>query len=310
MSTAIEWTDETWNPTRGCSRVSAGCDHCYAMRQAHRFSGVGQPYEGLTRLTARGPDWSGKVVLARDMLDIPMHWRRPRKVFVNSMSDLFHPALSNEDIAAVFNVMAACPQHTFQVLTKRPERAARWFEWAAEQVSSPLTLYLPRARERRWPLVNVWLGTSVETQRHAESRIPDLLECPAVVRFISAEPLLGPLDLHNERQIGGDHDWLTGESYDWSDGTAAPRPKRAHLDWVIVGGESGHGARDFEVQWARSIVLQCKRAGVACFVKQLGRRPFGELRSLLCLTDRKGGDWRERDFPEALKVRQFPGGCS
>ncbi|HEX2677999.1 MAG TPA: DUF5131 family protein, partial [Polyangiales bacterium] len=130
--TAIEWTDTVWNPVRGCARVSPGCESCYAERQAHRFSNPGGPYEGLTVLGKHGPRWSGRARFVPETLDAPLRWRKPRRIFVNSMSDLFHHDITNEQIAAVFGVMAACPQHTFQVLTKRAERLPEWFRWVDE----------------------------------------------------------------------------------------------------------------------------------------------------------------------------------
>lgn len=285
MPTKIEWTDETWNPTRGCSRVSAGCDNCYAMRQAHRFNHPGRvegngvapqrqgkpgPYYLLTRIGKRGIDWSGVVRLVREQLTIPLRWRKPRRVFVNSMSDLFHESLSNEEIAVVFGVMAACPQHTFQILTKRAKRMREWFEWvnsrptgedcgggtwhpvgvcanAARARALPITI--GRLYEQRgggpapWPLPNVWLGISAEDQQRADERIPDLLATPAAIRFVSAEPLIGPLDIAK-----------------WS----------GAIDWLIVGGESGRGARPMHERWARELRNQCKAAQVPFFFKQQG----------------------------------------
>jgi protein gp37 len=338
---SIEWTDRTWNPVRGCSRVSPGCDNCYAMRVAHRFAGpavqdpsgdVGRdkaagPYHGLTVLRPKtasrpGVDWSGRVRFVPEMLDEPLRWRKPQRVFVNSMSDLFHEGLDNEQIAAVFGVMAACPQHTFQVLTKRPKRAAAWFRWIAEQEHPDGG---PGAADvcgvmaanhgaeidwlgikARWPLPNVWLGVSVENQDVADERIPLLLRIPAAVRFISAEPLLGPLDLitvreRNEHTAGIEvvRDALRANALsviDYAQGNA--------LDWVIVGGESGAGARPFHFNWARAVIYQCRAASVACFVKQVGARPLRSDGQGFAITDRKGGDMAE--WPESLRVRQFP----
>jgi protein gp37 len=335
--TTIEWTDRTWNPVRGCSRVSAGCDHCYAMGQAHRFSGPGKPYEGLTTIRRGKVDWAGRARLVPEMLDQPLKWKKPARIFVNSMSDLFHESLSNEEIAAVFGVMAACPQHTFQVLTKRPKRMAEWFKWVTEEFAdlegdvgervpdtssvegSGCVLLAARIlhpyvassepgfresmlKEAPWPLPNVWLGVSVENQRTADERIPLLLATPAAVRFVSAEPLLDRIDLEGFL-LDADDPEDTGQT--WID----------VLDWVIVGGESGHGARLCDVTWIRSIVEQCKAAGTACFVKQLGSLPaaqhpmgaLGELVAVRC-ANRKGADMLE--WPEDLRVRQMPGGGS
>jgi protein gp37 len=251
--TTIQWTDAVWNPVRGCTILSPGCTNCYAMRQAHRFSGQGKPYEGLTRSRAKdGPVWTGDVRLVREHLAVPLGWKNPKRIFVNSMSDLFHEGLTDDEICEVFEVMARTPQHTFQILTKRPER-------------------MP-AIASRFNLPNVWLGTSVEDQVRADERIPHLLATPAAIRFLSCEPLLGPLDL---------------------------RPFLAHEPdgkWVIVGGESGPNARPFELDWGRSIVEQTRAAGVACFVKQLGSR--------VRMKDRKGGDPAE--WPAELRVREWP----
>jgi protein gp37 len=279
------------------------------MRQARRFDYPGGAYAGLTRNGPRGVDWSGKVVLADDdTLTAPLRWRKPRRIFVNSMSDLFHPAVKDEWIDRIFAVMALAPQHTFQVLTKRPERMLKYCD--AVNDSDDLAVASCELAEQHGgqgfdffktkrielPLPNVWLGVSCENQETADERIPLLLQTPAAVRFISAEPLLSSIDLHNERSVGDDYDWLTGDNYDWPDGTARSRPARPRLDWVIVGGESGPGARFGDGEWIRSIVQQCSAARVPVFVKQMGTRPH--------LKDRKGGDPSE--WPADLRVRQFP----
>jgi len=277
MSTAskIEWTDVTWNPTRGCSRVSAGCEHCYAERVAFRFRGPGLPYRGLVRAGSDGkPHWTGQVVLDETTLLEPLHWRKPRRVFVNSMSDLFHEALTDEQIDRVFAVMALCPQHTFQVLTKRAKRMREYmaagnradneglgYRWctAAGRILQGLPGEAPG-----FPLPNVWLGVSAEDQAAADERIPELLATPAAVHFVSLEPLLGPLSI--ERWVGGQREaGPPGATY----GVPA-----SDLDWVIVGGESGPGARPMHPDWARSIRDRCVAAGVvegvAFFFKQWG----------------------------------------
>ena len=204
----IEWTNATWNPIRGCSRVSEGCRHCYAESVAARFSGPGLPYEGLVRIASGKPTgWNGVVRMVHEHLADPLRWKRPRRVFVNSMSDLFHESLTNEQIAAVFGVMAAAPRHTFQVLTKRSARMREWFAWVADHGArgarsacrASAALYLVASPEvpggDEWPLRNVWLGVSTENQAAADERIPELLRTPAAVRWISAEPLIGPVDL-------------------------------------------------------------------------------------------------------------------
>lgn len=304
----IEWTEKTWNPLRGCRRVSEGCRNCYAEKVAARFAGPGGVYEGT--VDARGR-WNGTIKLVPEKLGEPLSWRRPSMVFVNSMSDLFHEDVPDEYIAAVFGVMAASPQHTFQVLTKRPERLRAWFAadtdfptWCGESASRALgeggwSAMFYGAGSSRWPLRNVWIGVSVEDQAAADARIPLLLQTPAAVRWISAEPLLGPVDLsaYLARAPGG----------------------LPPLDWVVVGGESGAGARPCDVVAIRSIVAQCKAAGVPCFVKQLGTcsrdehsglaGPRGYLtpmpgRPITRLTHPKAGDPSE--WPEDLRVREWP----
>ncbi|MDO8357242.1 MAG: phage Gp37/Gp68 family protein [Nitrospirota bacterium] len=351
-TTAIEWTDRVWNPIRGCSMVSAGCQNCYAMKQAHRFSGPGQPYEGLTY----GPRWTGKIKLVPEALDAPLHWKKPRRIFVNSMSDLFHEEVHDKFIAAVFGVMAAAPQHTFQVLTKRPERMRQWFRWIeskrgglttslvkhggawpkVDEYSAESVLCAYCAREvleplskvtwAPWPLPNVWLGVSVENQATADERIPLLLETPAAVRFVSAEPLLGSVDFSVPWPPGwreqGDpqSDRFDGLRFDDRNSFA----RLGRLNWVIVGGESGPGARPCDVSWIRSIRDQCQKAGVPVFVKQLGAKPFVVEGSQAAqewsasgatsvmddcggihVKDKKGGDMAE--WSEDLRVREFPG---
>lgn len=251
--TAIEWTDATWNPVTGCTKVSPGCDHCYAETIAHRFAG--------TKAYPRGFD----VTLHPERLDQPLRWTRPRRVFVNSMSDLFHKDIPDDSIARIFAVMALAPQHTFQVLTKRHGRMRsllanpefRTMVWAAiEDLPVPVTHYTHGIIvDLPWPLPNVWLGVSVEDQQRADLRIPALLDTPAAVRFISAEPLLGPVNLS----------WLKCPCGECSDPNYDPG-----IDWVIVGGESGHGARPMHPDWARTLRDQSTRAGIAFHFKQWG----------------------------------------
>ena len=331
----IEWTDRTWNPVRGCSIVSPGCVNCYAMKFAHRFSGVGKPYEGLTKQTKAGPQWTGKIETVDSALMDPLKWRKPQRVFVNSMSDLFHEGVPFEFIDLVFAVMANAPQHTFQILTKRPARMLEYLTapmgvslsrrvrvstLAAQMCGEPS----PEMAVRFWPLLNVWLGVSCEDQPRADERIPLLLQTPAALRFISAEPLLGPLnlwpfvtcDLHRGRCRPGESCQGAGNI-----------PCGRFPDWIIVGGESGPKARPCDVAWIRSIVEQCKAASVPVFVKQLGslavvdedwwralpltpllgltqsrRAPEGKV--VLALNDSKGSDISESLVD--LRVRQFP----
>ncbi len=259
MSTKIEWTEETWNPTRGCSRVNTECDNCYAMRMARRQDVPGGAYEGLTRIGKHGVDWAGMARPAPDMLETPVHWKSPRRIFVDSMSDLFHETIPNQYIAAVFGVMAACPQHTFQILTKRPRFARQWFGWEAEMSRDGERDVIGKAAfdacgvdlqarvtDFKWPLKNVWLGVSAGRQESYDELITDLLLTPAALHFLSAEPLLGPMTIAKH---------LSGFP-------------ESQLDWVIAGGESGHGARPMHPAWPLSLSDQCKARSVAFFFKQ------------------------------------------
>lgn len=227
--TSIEWTDRTWNPVRGCSRVSEGCRHCYAEGIAARFGGSGQPYEGLGAFVdrpggKREARWTGAVRLVESVLTEPLTWRKPAFVFVNSMSDLFHEGLPDEAIDKVFAVMALAPHLTFQVLTKRPERMREYFRGRDRPNADPMygLLHGPMMRrvektmqtaiDATFPLRNVWLGVSIEDQSTADARIPILLDAPAAVRFVSAEPLLGPVNIRQWMNdwgcgcgYGGDH---------------------------------------------------------------------------------------------------------
>ncbi|TDD70881.1 DUF5131 family protein [Actinomadura rubrisoli] len=264
---AIEWTDATWNPVTGCDKVSPGCDHCYAETFTERWRGVpGHHFE-------RGFD----LVLRPERLGQPLKWRAPRRVFVNSMSDLFHPAVPDEFIAEVFAVMAAAPRHTFQVLTKRHGRLrsllrSQGFRDLVQGESADLANEGVDVRANNpwenWPLPNVWLGVSAENQRWAEIRIPALVETPAAVRFVSAEPLLGPIDLTRAVwTCGSERGHGLTARYVHAGGCC----RRFHgIDWVITGGESGPSARPAHPDWFRSIRDQCQDAGVAFFHKQWG----------------------------------------
>ncbi len=332
--TKIEWTEKTWNPIVGCSILSPGCTNCYAMKMAARIEAADEAgfrkavahavetspwpddsdhenriraemnngrvpshYAGTTQASKAGPVWTGKVALAPEhILMEPLRRKKPTMYFVNSMGDLFHEDIPDEWIDRVFAVMALCPQHTFQVLTKR---SARMLEWVTR--ASRATLLMNRridgdnvvdtddflARHinlagswghpecaRIWPLPNVWLGVSAERQQEADERIPDLLATPAAVRFVSAEPLLGPVDFTRLNWIGGRRlDAL--QSY-----TSVPLADPGHwqherndlpsLDWIIAGGESGPGARPMHPDWVRAIRDQCAAAGVPFFFKQWG----------------------------------------
>jgi protein gp37 len=296
VGTNISWTTETWNPTIGCDKVSPGCDNCYAITQARIRAGNPNPkirgaYQGVVDRGENGVDWTGKVNLLPDRLQQPFKWRKPRRVFVDSMSDLFHSDVPDGFIAQVWEVMAQTPQHTYQILTKRPGRMRSWVtRWhdntgdddvpAGPHGMPPMprgpeavraTYTSPRARlfadmldsmgdppegaayplydwmegPRYYPgvLHNVHLGVSVENQEWAQVRLPALRETPAATRFVSAEPLLGPVDLTP---------WLDT------------------IDWVICGGESGPGARPMHPEWARDLRDQCIGAGVAFHFKQWG----------------------------------------
>lgn len=225
--TGIEWTDATWNPVTGCTKVSPGCDNCYAETFSERFRGTpGHYFEGGFDIQVRP-----------DKLDQPLRWKKPRRIFVNSMSDLFHKDVPDEFILGVFGVMAQATQHTFQILTKRHARMRSLLtRWAAE------VSWLAN------PLPNVWLGVSTEDQKWADIRIPALLDTPAAVRFISAEPLLGPIDIFANSSIDRD----------------------PGLDWVIVGGESGHRARPMHPDWARVLRDECVDAKIPFLFKQWG----------------------------------------
>jgi protein gp37 len=253
-SSNIEWTDATWNPTTGCDKVSPGCDNCYAMTLAPRLKAMGSAHyqtDGNPRTSGPGFGYAEHS----DALDKPLRWTRPRKIFVNSMSDLFHQRATREFQAEVFAVMARASQHTFQVLTKRPGAMASILSSTAFRAM--VADRLPAGHlEIAWPLPNVWIGTSIEDQTRADLRVPALLRTPAAYRFLSMEPLLGRVTFR----------WAK-----W-----APLINASHLDglrgidWVIVGGESGPGARPMHSDWARTLRDECSEAGVAFHFKQWG----------------------------------------
>jgi protein gp37 len=313
-NSTIEWTDATWNPITGCSVVSPGCTNCYAMGLAGTRLKHHPSRAGLTVDSKAGPVWNGQVRLNEAWLTQPMLWSRPRKIFVCAHGDLFAEGVPDAWIDRVFAAMAASPQHTFQVLTKRvarmrayltatdvveriiaallvfndeigtgktsrdPKNGAGWNAWAA---SENLKLGNEKSSWPLWPLKHVWLGVSAEDQRRADERVPDLLATPAAVRFVSAEPLLGFIDFesawHGESALDSEcwgqcgwcekgypalHNCQQGRG-DWEKG-------RSGLDWIIVGGESGPGARPMHPDWARLIRDQCASAGVPFFHKQHG----------------------------------------
>lgn len=349
----IEWTEATWNPVNGCTPVSSGCLNCYAARDAQRMAGhpnpkIGPKYKGLAVIRDGRAVFTGEIRLREDRLADPLHWRTPRRVFVNSQSDLFHKDVPFEFVDRVFAVMAMCRPHTFQVLTKRPERMAEYLEWRGHEKAAELERRNCECRQckivrviadwlqsrgtletdafmgpamylqNQWPLPNVWLGASVENQEAADERIPHLLRVPAAVRFLSCEPLLGPIDL----KLKGDasRDW-DGQSFPATSKRMQEHDARGKaIHWAIVGGESGSAARPCNIAWISSIRDQCRAAGVPCFVKQLGARPTffddgdgagGRIYEFPLsppdyqrITHPKGGDMAE--WPDDLQVREMP----
>ncbi|MEU9947037.1 phage Gp37/Gp68 family protein [Streptomyces sp. NPDC047939] len=281
--TGIQWTDTTWNPTTGCDRVSPGCDNCYALSMAKRLKGMGAAKyqtDGDPRTSGPGFGFAMHAAPIRE----PLRWKKPRRVFVNSMSDLFHADNPEENLHLIFGVMAATPQHTYQILTKRHGRMrsllnnprfAHMVHHRAEQVFGR-----PVTAGWAWPLPNVWLGVSVEDPKRADLRIPALAQTPAAVRFLSCEPLLGPL--HNTNLRG--------------------------IDWVIVGGESGPGSRPLDPAWVSDLVADSRAAGAAPFVKQLGtvwaRDWTVNGKTVAAHGDTKGGD--PQYWPSHLRVREYP----
>lgn len=289
--TGIQWTDETWNPTTGCDRISEGCDHCYALTLAKRLKAMGQAkYQNDGDPRTSGPGFA--LTMHPDSLGIPLRWRDPRMVFVNSMSDLGHARVSRDFAERVWAVMACTPRHTYQILSKRPDRMCRLLadecrcgaghapgvhfrsgmEWAATSHSETYVpgLFAGIGCNGVWPLPNVWMGTSIELDRHV-LRADALRETPAAVRFLSLEPLIGPL----------------------------PSLSFEGIDWTIIGGESGPEARPLDLGWVRDLADRAREAGSAVFVKQMGAvwaRAHG--------ADSHGGDWSF--WPEDLRIRQFP----
>lgn len=277
--TDIEWTNETWNPIVGCSLESPGCTNCYAMRKANRLAEMGKHtshYRGLVEKHNGKPVWNGVVREAPERLLMkPFRWKKGKMIFVNSMGDLFHESVPDHAIDKVFAVMALCPQHTFQVLTKRAERMREYMADidargdAINGYAGEMMHWDEMPQREPGPLSNVWLGVSAEDQTRADARIPHLLATPAAVRFVSCEPLLGAIDLT-------DIPWPKDrpkfpETDDISDSRSALRViENTKLDWVIAGGESGPGARPPHPDWFRSLRDQCQQADVPFFFKQWG----------------------------------------
>lgn len=330
---SIEWTTKTWNPVIGCEIVSAGCKNCYAMKMAKRLEAMGQAnYTGLTKTVNGRAVWTNTVRCLPEKLEEPLRWKKPARVFVNSMSDLFHERVAFEFVDFVFATMALAPQHTFQILTKRPERMREylndmgvvrricekaylqhrsfhrgdapefstsdtrafrrrekaWWDHVGELTAWTVLGSIAAQRFERnepnlshpswvkWPLPNVWLGVSVEDQKTADERIPLLLQTPAAVRFVSYEPALGPVDFQRlavvdrgPYEAASGIDALNGAKW-WCSDQGEYGEDCERLDWVIVGGESGPGARPAHPDWFRSVRDQCQAAGVAFFFKQWG----------------------------------------
>ncbi len=256
--TKIEWADRVWNPVTGCTKVSEGCRHCYAERIAGRF-------------------WKDRkfteVQCHEDKLKNPLRWKKPSRVFVNSMSDLFHPDVPDDFIDEIFAVMGLCQDHKFIVLTKRPERMVIWFsdiggttrrDWILSAAGRLLNIN--RIKFCEWPIPNIWLGVTAENQKAADERIPLLMQTPAAVRFVSVEPMLGPVDL--TRYLLGD--CFAENARNDKMGVRPHAPTKKGLDWVICGGESGTNARPMHPDWARSLRDQCVEANVPFFFKQWG----------------------------------------
>lgn len=270
--TQISWTDATWPVVTGCTHISEGCDNCYAAKLTSGRLKHLPAYAGL----AENGRFNGKVRLLPERLDWPLRWRKPRKVFVSDMADLFHQDVPDEFIARVWAVMAACPQHTFQVLTKRHARMRSLLNSEAhgERVSAELARLwgVARVAPLRGPLPNVWAGVSVENQRWADIRIPALLSTPAAVRFLSCEPLLGHLNLGSALIAGRDF------------------PPPDSITWVIAGGESGPNHRPMEMAWLERIASDCRYFGMPLWVKQDSGRRAGQ----------------QGRIPDCLWVKEFP----
>jgi len=271
----IEWTDRTWNPIIGCSKISPGCDNCYAEKMAGRLASMGT--QGYSRViqSVRGQGhsaWNNKTSLVESALDKPMYWKKPRRIFVCSMGDIFHESVDVDWLRSMFRVIRATPQHIYQFLTKRPENA-----W------SMLNLCCAK------PPANVWLGVTCENQATANERIPHLLKCPAAVRFVSVEPMLGPVDLTHipYSSLGATHKMDALRGYGgWGDYDR--RKHKIHL--CIVGGESGPQARPMHPDWARDLRDQCQDAGVPFVMKQMSGRTKAE----------------RQNIPTDLMIREFP----
>ncbi len=267
MASKILWTDQTWNPVIGCSKVSPGCEHCYAERMACRLTPAMTGNDNYQRIIT-GRKWNGSTVFVESALEKPLHWKKPRMIFVCSMGDLFHESVPFSWIEKVMSVIEECPQHTFQVLTKRPHIMAEYFNG----LGKVFELFC---------LQNLWLGVTAENQEMADERIPVLLKIPVAKRFVSVEPMLGSVKIWERLPNGA---------------MLCPGPiaNGRGLDWIICGGESGPGARLCQNNWVSSLVTQCKSAGVPVFVKQLHLN--AKPKAIKDITQ----------FPPDLRVREIP----
>lgn len=314
LNSSIEWCDATWNPVRGCVKISPGCARCYASTFAERWRGVpGHAYE-------QGFD----LRLVPEKLQEPLKWKKPQRVFVNSMSDLFQDGVPDQFIIDVFGIMVLAHWHTFQVLTKRPERMLKFLYdgdhgiikqfvelqqnggMSTRNVFAALSMKHRDGIPLQWPAPNIHIGVSAENQKYLDERFVPLAQIHGLgwKTFASLEPLLGPIDFGFDTPEMGILSWL--RDYDFSDGG----PSRA-IDWCIVGGESGPGARPFNVQWAFDVVEQCRAAGIACFVKQLGSKPYdvGAMPRIPRLEAGQKRDSRNGNmefWDPGLRVREFP----
>lgn len=311
--TNIEWTGETLNPTTGCDRISPGCNNCYALTMAKRLKAMGQAkYQNDGDPRTSGPGFA--LTMHDDVIYEPLNWKKPRLVFVNSMSDLFHDKVDSDFIAKFFGVMALTPHCTYQILTKRHGRLRSLLNsgpfhtavlaWSArlQDEKHPMPAWNPGERRlKKWPLPNVHLGVSVEDQKWADIRIKALMQTPAAVRFLSCEPLIGPVRLNRGHAYCLTHDFPGGFC-------SGPCPDLILPNWVIIGGESGPGARPFEPQWATDLIDDARLAGAAPFVKQLGsvwaRDTAWGGKTVAGHGDTKGGN--PDYWPAHLRVREYP----
>ena len=264
--TKIEWTNETWNPIIGCNKISPGCDNCYAEKMAHRLMHMpyGADYQFVLKDNGESdpekyknlPKWNGETHFQKSQLEKPLKWKKPRMIFVVSMGDLFHESNFFEDIIQIFQIIIKCPQHTFQILTKRAERMLNFFQEFPELSD----------------LKNVWLGVTAENQEQTYKRIPFLLQTRAAIRFVSIEPMLSKIDLTKivvkKRFDKCSSDISIDALKGWHGGVELD--ERTKLDWVICGGESGHKARPMHPDWVQSLRDQCKESNVPFFFKQWG----------------------------------------